>query len=368
LNSSTENVAVASGSTNPRSGHTIGKKEKEKLKLKEKEKEKGHARPLDTHHSSRNRTPSEPNLPDKKFSSQDGVQSEYSGSIATAEFKRMQKEMDSLRKVVRDHEKAMKKQSKTLEELTEELETRTKALKEKDVRLQKLKSKSKNADEFMNSIEGNMQCQICLELLLKPFALPPCGHVLCLGCLQEWFRKAPGEDDDMYDEDNSDYILYRRKTCPCCRTVVSGRPIPVFLLKSIATALAKAKNLPLSRSARASPPPDDDPWAGIFPSIEDEAYDEDEDQDDDDDEDDDINWGMNIFEYGSGSDDESYGGEYVPAQWEPPSVNPYLDGYPYDETFDNSDLCMLRRGVTIEMIANYQIEAIHARRRSFGHD
>jgi hypothetical protein len=163
----------------------------------------------------------------------------------------------------------------------------------------------------------------------------------------------------MYDDDNENYLLYRQKTCPCCRAVVSSRPIPIFIVKTIATALAKTKNLTLnrSRSNRTSPAPDDDPWAGLFPPAEDETFDDDEDQDDDEDEDDgDVEWGMNVFAYGSASDEEPYEGEYVPAQWEPPSVNTHLEDFPYDEAFQSDDLCMFRRGVTMEMIANYQIE------------
>jgi hypothetical protein len=34
------------------------------------------------------------------------------------------------------------------------------------------------------------------------YSLSLCGHVVCVTCLQEWFRKAPAIEDEMYD--NSD--------------------------------------------------------------------------------------------------------------------------------------------------------------------
>ena len=106
---------------------------------------------------------------------------------------------------------------------------------------------------------------LCLgggTILKCTYSLSPCGHVLCLGCLQNWFRSAPGRDDDMYDDD-PDAVLYRRKTCPVCRSAVLSRPIPVFLVKSIAVALEKVKGNGNS-SPRSSPPPEGDPWAGIL--------------------------------------------------------------------------------------------------------
>jgi hypothetical protein len=97
------------------------------------------------------------------------------------------------------------------------------------------------------------------------------------------------------------YILTRAKSCPCCRAVVRRRPVPVFLVKAVVGAVAKARagnsNIRSpggSRGSGVSSLDEEDPWKGIFMSDEDEEeygssldYDDDDDDDDDDDEDDD---------------------------------------------------------------------------------
>ena len=111
---------------------------------------------------------------------------------------------------------------------------------------------------------------------MKPHALSPCGHVLCQGCLQEWFRKAPPSADDM-DIDPAElqndphYLMHREKTCPCCRAIVVRKPVPVFLVKSVVSALSKYK----AKGARAITPPtdpEDEPWKGLFVDTDDEDY------------------------------------------------------------------------------------------------
>lgn len=214
--------------------------------------------------------------------------------------------------------------------------------------------------------------------LSNVYSLSPCGHVLCLGCLQNWFRTAPGDDDDMYD-DGPDSVLYRRKTCPVCRTVVSHRPIPLFLVKSIAAAIDKARGA-AEPPSRSSPAPEGDPWQGIFPedlAPEDmsegshrygyDAYEDDFDDPDYDPEwrdleserefgSEDENW---PFDYGYGSDDDAapYEGEYVRPRWEPPSHEVYLDDYPYDLSQDK--ITILRRGVPLSMIDIFDVSYTH---------
>lgn len=201
--------------------------------------------------------------------------------------------------------------------------------------------------------------------------LSPCGHVLCVECLQEWFRKAPGADDDMDDFDNPDYLLNRTKTCPCCRTYIRHRPIPVFVIKSIATALFKVKGT--SPTPSSSITVDSDPWEGLFtPYSEDEDYesgenedededhedeDEDEEEEDDDDEDDDhsSDWCDDVFSYGTGSDEEPYEGEHVYPRWEPPTVA-ISDGDYILAELNNSDLNVLRRGATHRMLQEFDME------------
>lgn len=198
-------------------------------------------------------------------------------------------------------------------------------------------------------------------------SLSPCGHVLCHSCLQEWFRKAPVNDGDMYDDDDPDYLMYRIKTCPCCRSTIRERPVPVFIVKSIAVALMKGKSG--SNAITTSQPLEGDPWVGLFPPVVDDEYAEDDDNDENDDEDDEDDeggdgdhyneWATAIFAYGSGSEDEPYEGGYTLPQWQPPSIDIDPVDYEFDD-LDNEDLNVLRRGATIEMLDMYQMTYTHA--------
>jgi hypothetical protein len=182
----------------------------------------------------------------------------------------------------------------------------------------------------------------------------------------------------MYDDDPSDpdYLLHRRKSCPCCRADVKHRPVPVFLVKSIATAVMRAKGSNPARSVTPLPDSDVDVWAGLFPEIkegldeaddEDEGYPYDEDDEDDEDsddediepeEDEDDEDDDDTFSYG-----DSYTGRYVPARWEPESLRidpgdvPALIG---DDIDPDMYFAMLRRGATPSMIERYSMYYTHS--------
>jgi hypothetical protein len=161
----------------------------------------------------------------------------------------------------------------------------------------------------------------------------------------------------MYDDDDPLALIYRRKTCPCCRTVIRTRPVPLFIVKSIASAFDKARS-PSSR--RPSPPPDPDPWSGIFLD-NDEIMSSDGDEDDEDDDEDDFAWATydDTHGYGSESGDESYEGEYVAACWQPASV--LIDPSDFDlDDLDANDFKMLRRGATLQMIELFNMEYSHS--------
>ncbi|KAI6126156.1 hypothetical protein EDD16DRAFT_1856446 [Pisolithus croceorrhizus] len=316
--------------------------------------------------STRQASKSVPSDPESSVRNLLDLHPDYSGPLAAADFARMKREIDSLRKLAQDNRKAVKKQNKFIEELKQQEHITSQKLKETELQVQKLQSKSRKAEEFVATVENNVQCQICMELLLKPYALSPCGHVLCVTCLQEWFRKAPMGDDDMNDVDDPDYILHRRKTCPCCRARVLHRPIPIFAVKSIAAALAKVKG---TCTAAVSPSRDAitelDPWEGIFPpggSGETSEEDEDEEGEDDDDyeEDDDrsSDWYEDVFSYGTDSDEEPYDGDYVYPQWEPPTVIVDEDDYLFDQ-LDAGEFNALRRGATLLMLREYDVRYSH---------
>jgi len=88
----------------------------------------------------------------------------------------------------------------------------------------------------------------------------------------------------MYDDDDPDYLLCRKKTCPTCRAGIRNRPIPIFVVKSIASALSKARGTSptTSLSTSGSLTADTDPWEGLFlPDDEIEDYGSEDEEDDD---------------------------------------------------------------------------------------
>ncbi|KAF8074702.1 hypothetical protein FPV67DRAFT_593446 [Lyophyllum atratum] len=336
----------------------------------------------------------------------------YSGPLAHAEFERMRKEIEAWKKAAADNKKTAKKQAKKIEELKAQVNAGTLARKEQETQVQTLRAKVEKKEELITTIEHSLQCQICMDLLNRPYALSPCGHILCLHCLREWFRKAPPSADDSDIEDDPHYILNRSKSCPCCRAVVIRRPVPVFVVKSVATAISNYKAGTGARGRRSPSPDGNDPWKGLFPSSDDdeeadldssgddEVYedalgwamqglhaglrgelghqiamnrrymlrydddsasgsgsDDDEVDDDEDDEDDDVDGGSLD---GEGSD--TYEGIYVAAQWEPPRATVDPEDYVFrNEGVAASTLQILRRGCTIDMIRIFGIGYSHSR-------
>ncbi|KAI0924929.1 hypothetical protein AcW2_005659 [Taiwanofungus camphoratus] len=302
----------------------------------------------------------------------DDVDPPHTAPFAIADLNHMKQEVEELRKQLTVSKKTIKKQSKVIDDLRKDLTNSAKTQKEQSKEMDKLKVQSKKSEELATSIEANLMCQICMEILAKPHGLSPCGHVLCQTCLQEWFRSTPPGEDDMYDDDLPQSLLYRKKTCPCCRAVVRSRPIPLFVVKSLASALEKAK-ITSGATPRASPPPlEGDPWAGIFLDrhlhdadddwgADDDGDDGDEDVDEDDDDDgneeDDDDWSFDG--YGTPEDEERYEGSYVRARWAPPTVHVTPDDYPFIDDLDADDLAMLRRGVTLQMIDLFSMTYSH---------
>ena len=112
--------------------------------------------------------------------------------------------------------------------------------------------------------------------------MSPCGHVLCQSCLQEWFKSAPLQQEEI-DRNDDDPIptIYRKKTCPCCRAHIILRPTPVFLIKDLSTSFVEKPeggpdtNFDPAAGSIANDRADEDPWDGIFPeqvAFSDEEY------------------------------------------------------------------------------------------------
>lgn len=132
-------------------------------------------------------------------------------------------------------------------------------------------------------------CQICLDLMHKPYALAPCGHLACYECLVQWFTAPPpgtpgaagaapvnGQPgnanlnvDVPAPAPQPNYRAYaRKKTCPHCRSVVQDRPVEVWGIKSMVSGLVHsgllAGSLPPVPALRLPDANMADPWAGIF--------------------------------------------------------------------------------------------------------
>ncbi|KZT04906.1 uncharacterized protein LAESUDRAFT_813795 [Laetiporus sulphureus 93-53] len=117
---------------------------------------------------------------------------------------------------------------------------------------------------LLSVLQQSLICQICLDPMHRPYALAPCGHVACHSCLVAWFKAAPPNAPP----EEVPSPLRRRKTCPHCRALIIERPVEVWAVKEMVSALFKSglSDPPLNPPA----PADDasnanvDPWEGIF--------------------------------------------------------------------------------------------------------
>ncbi|PIL29184.1 hypothetical protein GSI_09233 [Ganoderma sinense ZZ0214-1] len=118
-------------------------------------------------------------------------------------------------------------------------------------------------ETLVSSLQQSLSCQICLDLMHRPYALAPCGHSACYQCLVNWFKAPP--PDVPPDEVIS--VLHRKKTCPHCRAVVRDRPIEIWSLKEMVATLVKSGLATGFYNAAPEQPEggaNADPWAGIF--------------------------------------------------------------------------------------------------------
>jgi len=123
---------------------------------------------------------------------------------------------------------------------------------------------------LLTALLPSLTCQVCLDLLHKPFSLSPCGHVACYSCLINWFTTSSEEPPP------GEIRIFRKKTCPHCRATVRERPAEAWGIKEMVSVLVK------SRLATGFPDPLDeagsgdssgggtvprDPWETIFPKL-----------------------------------------------------------------------------------------------------
>lgn len=143
---------------------------------------------------------------------------------------------------------------------TEDLSRKTEDLSQKlDVQTTKLAIHS----ALVSSFKDSLTCQICVDLMYKPFTLAPCGHIACYSCLVGWFKSNVAEDEF------GPQSVHRKKTCPHCRSAVRDRPIENFTIKEMVNSLINSGVLEDVSgdvaAISAAPATSVDPWAGIFP-------------------------------------------------------------------------------------------------------
>lgn len=79
----------------------------------------------------------------------------------------------------------------------------------------------------LDTVNSELECPICKELLARPLAIYPCGHIFCEDCLlQTFFTPVAGEDPETTP-------ATRDKYCPDCRASIHTPPAPVYLVKNI---------------------------------------------------------------------------------------------------------------------------------------
>ncbi|KAK1218613.1 E3 ubiquitin ligase [Marasmius sp. AFHP31] len=125
-------------------------------------------------------------------------------------------------------------------------------------------------EKALGQVQQSITCQICLDLLYKPYALAPCGHTACHSCLVNWFTSIPTHDGAPVG--HRPHTFYnRKKTCPHCRAVVRERPVEVWAIKNIVSTLVQTgllSNLPPEQPQpqTAAANENKDPWHNIFRS------------------------------------------------------------------------------------------------------
>ncbi|KAI0718596.1 hypothetical protein C8T65DRAFT_638575 [Cerioporus squamosus] len=116
---------------------------------------------------------------------------------------------------------------------------------------------------LVSTLQQSLSCQICLDLMHRPFALSPCGHSACHQCLVNWFKAPPADVP-------ANQVLptwLRKKTCPHCRAVVKDRPLEIWAIKEMVANLVKsglAQGFYSPAEEPAIGAANADPWTGIF--------------------------------------------------------------------------------------------------------
>ncbi|KAF8065237.1 hypothetical protein FPV67DRAFT_1501932 [Lyophyllum atratum] len=109
----------------------------------------------------------------------------------------------------------------------------------------------------LTQVHQAITCQICLDLLYKPFALAPCGHVVCHGCLVRWFTANDNPhplEERIPGVPHGQSHIHKKKKCPICRTIINERPVEVWGVKSMVNGIVRSGLIELP-----APVPDETP-------------------------------------------------------------------------------------------------------------
>ncbi|KAJ3098595.1 hypothetical protein HDU97_003904 [Phlyctochytrium planicorne] len=72
---------------------------------------------------------------------------------------------------------------------------------------------SQSVEKFLrDEMLEDLQCAICVDVMVCPMSINPCGHTFCGPCIDDWFRAG-------------------KRTCPNCRQRVSKSLIPQHMLE-----------------------------------------------------------------------------------------------------------------------------------------
>ncbi|TCD69937.1 hypothetical protein EIP91_005761 [Steccherinum ochraceum] len=162
-----------------------------------------------------------------------------------------------------------------------------------------LQSQLSSQQNLLTSLLPSLTCRVCLYLMNRPFALAPCGHVVCHGCLVSWFSAPPQNGPNVLVDPpppppgpvvangqapapaaaaapanppppRPPSAIFRKKTCPHCRAVVRDRPVEVWEMKEMVASVTKSglvQDQDVIGPATPDPPTSEDPWKNIFPSV-----------------------------------------------------------------------------------------------------
>ncbi|EJD46652.1 hypothetical protein AURDEDRAFT_164475 [Auricularia subglabra TFB-10046 SS5] len=116
----------------------------------------------------------------------------------------------------RAHEARLREKTRVMQVANERVTRKLKAAKE-EVGSLKAELEAKNAT--MEELRQHCDCEICLETLWKPWALPDCGHIFCQTCLMSLFKA-------------------ERFKCPTCRVRIRHRPVESYAFKNMLRVVA----------------------------------------------------------------------------------------------------------------------------------